>query len=315
MKSFHQRTILQRVDCLLVYTEDQQKTFSSLYSNVFTLKSPPKEVAAVLRTAKSIYIHPDGFDYWIDILQVLNNQKPLEVRLFIFAGSDYSITDEHMEFWGYVFPRARFWIQNYVGSLSSCRIFPIGVNLAIDMKEQEKQQPLVISYFNPLNSQERSLLDTYLQREDSLKQYRLPSLSLEEYIQKVASAYFSVCPQGNGYDSIRFWESLSVGAIPLVLSSPYVETLLEQHPELPFMVLQQWEDLPSFLHSNIQKVYDMYMEMSNLEMVTEEYWQKEFTRIVETSDGTGLSNTTTEASLSERIEGQTEQASLPANPA
>ena len=311
MKSFHQRTILQRVDCLLVYTEDQQKTFAQMNPTVFTLKSPPKEVAAVLRTANSIYIHPDGFDYWIDILQVLNDQKPLEIKLFIFAGSDYSITDEHMEFWGQVFPKARFWIQNYIGSLSSCRIFPIGVNLSLEMKEQEKKQQIVISYFNPLNSQERSQLNTFIQSEESLKQYHLPSLGLEEYLQKVASAYFSVCPQGNGYDSIRFWESLSVGAIPLVLSSPYVEALLEQHPELPFMILQQWEDLPSFVKGDMHKVYDMYMEMSNLEMVTEEYWQKEFTRIVGTSDGIDLSNTTTEASPSEQ---QTAQASLPANP-
>lgn len=282
--------------------------------NVFTLESPPKEVAAALRPAKSVYIHPDGFDYWIDILQVLHKQNPLAIKLFVFAGSDYSITDEHIDFWTMFFPHAKFWIQNYVGSMTACRIFPIGVNLSVEMKEQEKTNPIVISYFNPENSKERSQLDKFLKTEQCLEKYRLPNLPLEDYLAKVSNAYFSVCPTGNGYDSIRFWESLSVGAIPLVLSSPYIETLLEQHPELPFMILQQWEDLPSFVNGNMQKVYDMYMEMSNLEMLTEEYWMKEFERIVETSDETNQSNMREESSLSVAPESPSAQVSEPANP-
>jgi hypothetical protein len=299
MKSFHQRTILQRVDCLLVYTEEQVEMFSSLQKPCFTLKSPPKEVAKVLWKAQTLYVHPDGFDHWIDVLQVLHQKHPLSIKLFIFAGSDLSITDEHIEFWTMLFPSAKFWIQNYLGTNANCSIFPIGVNQSIEMEEQEKTQPLVISYFNPLNSKERTELEELLEKEDSLKQYRLPNCSLPEYLKGISNAYFSVCPTGNGYDSFRFWESLSVGAIPLVVSTPFMESLMEHHPELPFIILEKWEDLPSFLHSEIQKVYDMYMNMSNLEILTESYWQKQFDDILETSDETNQSNTKEEVSLSE----------------
>ena len=299
MKSFHQSTIFNDVDCFLVYTPEQQESFSTNYKNVFTLKSPPKEVANGMYRAKSIFVHPDGFDYWIDILQVLHERQPLSVKLFVIAGSDYSITDKHIEFWTVMFPEAIFWIQNYTGSHPRCRIFPLGVNHSIEMKEQEKSMPIVISYFNPLNSKERDSLKKYLDSEASLQNYCLPNLPMKDYLEGISKAYFSVCPQGNGYDSIRFWESLSVGAIPLVLNSYYINTLLEQHPELPFMVLEKWEDLPAFLHTDIHKVYDQYMAMSNLDLVTEEYWRKEFTNILQPSHETDLSNTKEEASLSD----------------
>jgi hypothetical protein len=233
------------------------------------------------------------------VLQVLHEKHPLVVKLFIIAGSDYTITDEHIELWTVMFPTAKFWIQNYTGNHSRCRILPIGVNQSIEMKEQEKSDPIVISYFNPLNSKERHQLQNYLESEESLQKYRLPNLPMTGYLSGISKAHFSVCPQGNGYDSIRFWESLSVGAIPLVLNTYYTEALMEQHPELPFMVLEQWEDLPAFLHSDIHKVYDQYMAISNLEIVTEEYWQKEFVRIVVPSDETAESNTKEEVSPSD----------------
>jgi hypothetical protein len=313
MKSFHQRTILQRVDCLLVYTEEQVEMVSSLQKPVFTLKSPPKEVASILWKSSSIYIHPDGFDYWIDVLRVLDSKQKLPVKLFVFSGSDYSITDEHLELWTMLFPTTTFWIQNYLGSHPMCRLFPIGVNHSIELREQEKTQPLIITYFNPQNSKERSELQDYLEKESSLQSYTLSKCSLEEYLQGLSKAYFSVCPLGNGYDSLRFWESLSVGAIPLVLSSPFMEALLEHHPELPFMILEQWDDLTSFVKSDIQKVYDMYMEMSTLDILTEDYWQKEFDNILGISDETSQSNTIEEVSPSEMIDNQTAEESAPTN--
>lgn len=309
MKSFHQRTILQRVDCLLVYTEEQVEFYSSLGKPVFTLKSPPKEVASVLWKSSSIYIHPDGFDYWIDVLQVLDTKHTLPVKLFLFAGSDFSITDEHIDFWTMQFPKATFWIQNYLGTHTRCKIFPIGVNSPIELTEREKSKPLAISYFNSLNSKERSELQDYLEKEQSLHQYQLPKCSIEDYLEQMSNAYFSVCPTGNGYDSLRFWESLSVGSIPLVLSSPFMEALMEQHPELPFMILERWEDLLEFLRSDIPKVYDRYMQMSNLELLTEDYWQKEFASTVETPGETSPSNTREEVSPSEMTVKQTSQES------
>lgn len=296
MKSFHQNTILERVDCILVYTDEQVEKYSRVCKHVFTLKSLPKEVAAVVRKAKAICIHPDGFDHWFDILEVLNKQQPLPIKLFIFAGSDFTIEDEHIEIWAAMFPGAKFWIQNYLGSHERCRIFPIGVNKSIELSEKEKTKPLVISHFNAQNSEERSLLQTYLEENKDMETYRLLNVPIEEFLDEIGKGFFSVCPQGNGYDSYRFWESLSVGSIPLVLTTPFVEKLMEQHPEIPFMILNEWSDLSSFVGSDIEKVYDAFMGIGNLDILTEEYWSKEFACITETSHQTSSTNTKGEVS-------------------
>lgn len=298
MNSFHQKAILQRVDCHLVYTEGQKHWYSQMSPNVFVLTDPPQTVATALRTAKSIYVHPDGFDYWIDILHVLHKQKELPVRLFLFAGSDLSITDEHIEFWTYIFPSAEFWIQNYIGQHPNCKIFPIGVNKPCEIQESTKKHPIVISYFNPNNSKEREQLQAYLDKEESLAVYRLPCQPIETYMNHIASAYFSVCPQGNGYDSYRFWESLSVGSIPLVLKSYFIESLLEQYPSLPFLVLHTWEDLPSFLTTDIPSLYQRIKESSNTDILTEEYWLIAFENTVQTSHERDLPNRKEEVSPS-----------------
>jgi hypothetical protein len=311
MKSFHQKTILHRVDCCLVYTEEQKEFYSSFHRHVFLLTTPPREVASIVRTAKSIFIHPDGFDCWIDVLQVLDKQHPLEVKLFIFAGSDLTITDEHIELWTMLFPKTMIWIQNYVGSLANCSIFPIGVNHSIEFEEQEKKEPLILSHFTAENSKERKDLKEYLETEPSLAKYCLEKLPVETYLERMATAYFSVCPTGNGYDSLRFWESLSVGTIPLVLSSPFIEALMEHHPELPFMILESWKDLPSFISANTEKVYDSYMGMSNLEILTEDYWIKKFENILGISAQRETSNTKDEVSLYEMPLMQSSQGSEP----
>ena len=74
--------LLKNIHCSLVYTEEQKRHFGQ-YMRCFMLSDPPMEVASVLREALSIHVHPDGFDYCIDVLQVLHEKFSLPVRLFI----------------------------------------------------------------------------------------------------------------------------------------------------------------------------------------------------------------------------------------
>ncbi len=61
----------------------------------------------------------------------------------------------------------------------------------------------------------------------------------EEYIQDLASHKFSICPEGNGADSHRIWESLYVGTIPILVKSPFSLILQKLYP---CIVLERWED-------------------------------------------------------------------------
>lgn len=67
----------------------------------------------------------------------------------------------------------------------------------------------------------------------------LPPLPFPAYLERLASAYFSICPPGNGIDTHRVWESLYLRTVPVVIRSP----LTEAHPDLPLVVLDDWSEL------------------------------------------------------------------------
>jgi len=52
---------------------------------------------------------------------------------------------------------------------------------------------------------------------------------------------FCICPEGNGADCHRFWEALYLKCVPIVIKSPFIETL-KRH-KIPLVILDRWEDL------------------------------------------------------------------------
>lgn len=68
-----------------------------------------------------------------------------------------------------------------------------------------------------------------------------PPAAKPEYLERMASSYFSVAPRGNGIDTHRVWEALYLGTVPIVTRS----LLTEQHPDLPLVVLDDWAEFKS----------------------------------------------------------------------
>ena len=85
--------------------------------------------------------------------------------------------------------------------------------------------------FNPeTNPKERHrcLAETGLDVEE-----RLP---YEQYLRRLAGAYFCISPNGNGIDCVRTWEALYVGTVPVVTRS----LVTEAHADMPLVVLDDW---------------------------------------------------------------------------
>ena len=89
--------------------------------------------------------------------------------------------------------------------------------------------------------------DVATNRRERLRCLRETGLELQspvphrEYLERLASSYFCVAPQGNGIDTHRVWEALYLGTIPIVTRS----VLSDQHPDLPMVVLDDWSEFPS----------------------------------------------------------------------
>lgn len=63
--------------------------------------------------------------------------------------------------------------------------------------------------------------DTVIQRRPGWHFYDEPSARLaagQQYRQVLSRSRFSLCPRGTGASTLRFWESLKAGAIPILLS-------------------------------------------------------------------------------------------------
>jgi len=57
------------------------------------------------------------------------------------------------------------------------------------------------------------------------------------YLSKLRSSNFTLCPEGNGIDMHRLWETLYMGGIPIVKSNSAIDSLVS---DLPVLVVQSW---------------------------------------------------------------------------
>lgn len=67
----------------------------------------------------------------------------------------------------------------------------------------------------------------------------ITSYTPNEYIQQLAKHKFSFCPEGNGHDCHRFWESVWVNTIPVVTRSPMTEQF--QAAGIPCVLIDSWD--------------------------------------------------------------------------
>ena len=79
-----------------------------------------------------------------------------------------------------------------------------------------------------------------------------------EYINQLSSHKFSICPEGNGLDTHRFWECLYVQTVPIVPRSLFTEMLKEMG--LPCVIVDNWDkfninDIPDYSTFNFDDIH------------------------------------------------------------
>lgn len=92
------------------------------------------------------------------------------------------------------------------------------------------------------------------------------------YLEDMASCKFVLSPRGNGLDCHRTWESLYMGAIPIVKTS----NLDPMYKDLPVLIIKNWDEISKDF---LEKTYaEMSEKKYNLEKLDASYWEKEFKR-------------------------------------
>lgn len=96
--------------------------------------------------------------------------------------------------------------------------------------------------------------------------YNAPSRPFREYLIGLGHSKFVLSPRGNGLDCHRTWESLYMGAIPIVMSSDS-DSMFEG---LPVLIIHDWDEITEeFLQETYEKMQRQTYETEKLFV---EYW-------------------------------------------
>jgi hypothetical protein len=115
------------------------------------------------------------------------------------------------------------------------------------------------------NHGERDFVTEYFKKQ-SWVTWRPHGTSFKDYVENCHSHRFVISPPGNGIDCHRTWESLYMGAIPIVKRSILTQTFID----LPILLVEDWSVLTEDL---LYRIYDEFHEMTfDYSKLTLSYW-------------------------------------------
>lgn len=131
----------------------------------------------------------------------------------------------------------------------------------------------VFSCFREYSNNERSNINKIISKVEYIDSFEF--LKNETYISKLAKSKFNICPEGNGLDSHRIWESLILKSIPIVKRNKFIDILVSNN--VPLFVLDNYGDLKNLRESILYEFYEENKaKLNSLEVYRADYWEKEF---------------------------------------
>jgi hypothetical protein len=276
MSFFHHRCLYPFVDFVLTSEKKQKDLDPLLQEKCLFYDSPAKVNMEKLYTAKILYVYPDTFDEWTDILLLLQQRKPLPVKLMIFCDSDISFCMDHLEVLFAFFPDTQFWIQNWLGFHERATLLPIGVSNILPTVDTTKEKSLGISFAKLyIGCKAREDFYAFINSNSEIREYCFPKTNFEDFCSNLAKCSFHTCPMGEGPDTLRFWESLAVKTVPIVINDEFYDFIHYYYPEIPMIRLSSWNELPEKLPRLKAE------EIPDLPYLYEEYWITKLKKILD----------------------------------
>ena len=93
-----------------------------------------------------------------------------------------------------------------------------------------------------------------------------------KYLANLRSHGLVLCPEGNGVDTHRFWETIYMGGLPVVTANKGMTFF---YNNLPVLQLDTWEQLldRTFVE---KKWLEISKRSYNFDMLSTEYWISKF---------------------------------------
>jgi hypothetical protein len=202
------------------YVEEQFKHTNCKYT-YFEPSQRISELPEDILKAKSLFVYTHILDFFFyEIYPLLKHSFVL-----VTHNSDYGISEKYERF--IAEGKIIKWFAQNV-EYDHPKLVPIPIGLANLMwphgnletvknvqKENNRKEMLVYKNFEINTAANRRL---HVDQATSVNGIYMSSKKPHvEYLRDISKSYFTICPMGNGIDSHRVWESLYLGAIPIVV--------------------------------------------------------------------------------------------------
>lgn len=207
-----------------------------------------------------------------DLFSKLKNISNLKNLKLITSQTDHSITNELFK----LKPKCISQWYSINVNFSSPDLIPIPLGLS-----NENEKNLNIKHFSKLKENKNKIEKIYVnfqkntnysKRSNHFKKFKNksfvhidePNLQLDDYAEQLNSYKFILCPEGNGIDTHRVWESLYAGSVPIIQKHISMSTLENLNAI-------EVEDLGSI---DINLINNYIPKTVVIEKLTIDYWVK-----------------------------------------
>jgi len=142
------------------------------------------------------------------------------------------------------------------------------------MKEVDKvdKKTLCLMNFNINNRMERHWLYHSGKQVEWVSTYENKDFDYKQILSDILHSKFVICPISNGIETSRIWESVLLGAIPVVIQSPWSDNF----KDLPILSIPSWNCLTkSFLEDTWQAhICKLNSNQYNYNKLDANYWTR-----------------------------------------
>jgi hypothetical protein len=244
---------------------------------------------------KTDFLYMDGT--WRSTLQksLISRISELKDQVLIFGHADQKITSSEVKLWARFSGAKRIFGTNLATVQGLSEILPLGLtnnsgeselhdvlgntnhialaNALLDYPKDKFDFSVYVNFTIENNRGVRGKVYSLLSKLPNTYQLKIdnPSMSDEgrvNYLANLRRSNFVLCPEGNGMDTHRLWETLYMGGVPVVVRSKYMDPLYNQ---LPLVRLNSWADLsnPLILERKWLEVQEFQWDDS---ILTQTYW-------------------------------------------
>lgn len=210
----------------------------------------------------------------------LKNDLIVNKYILLTHNSDRNIDEKFLKFRNKNL--IHWFAQNLSFDAHNYSIIPIGfenrwrfkngklTNLKKDYSKNTKVH-YIFSSFSEKTNEQRTQLNLITEEIDTI--YKFKSSKNYIYLKELSKSMYNLCPEGNGLDTHRIWESLLVNTIPIVKLNKFSSNF--QKIGIPMLYLEDWNDLKKYDKDSLDKIYMSLTKENNLNKYAQlSFWTK-----------------------------------------